>query len=433
MTERVATTDAAAAAFRTLADAEGAGIPMYARLCRSIADAPAARRRCCSRHRPVNACRCCCSPRCTTRAATIPTSPLAAWYPSVGGDAGHDGDLDAALHTTVAPHRRRVVDRLRHRQVQTNEVNRCVAWRAALAEVCADDDRPLALVELGASAGLNLGLDRFRVDVDGAVSTAPWDRRPRRCTSAPTCAPEPWPALAAALPPVVPRVGIDQRPLDPTEPDDARWLTACVWPEQPVRLERLRAALERHRRRPADAGAWRHGRRGRTAARPGTRRLPRGRAVVVGARLRRPRRAGPVCWTSCRDAAGRLARARRPPHAAHPRGRPPVAVGRTRRRSPRTRPAEIRHASLLSVTSFDDDGVQATRSPGARPTWRGWTVRLTRADGGQRRARMRSTSPSARTRIAAASSPGTGERDPDDHAQRQASRPRPRGAWPPHR
>ena len=40
MTERVATAEAAAAAFRTLADAEGAGIPMYARLCRSIADAP---------------------------------------------------------------------------------------------------------------------------------------------------------------------------------------------------------------------------------------------------------------------------------------------------------------------------------------------------------------------------------------------------------
>ena len=40
MTERVATTDAAAASFLTLADAEGASIPMYARLCRAIAAAP---------------------------------------------------------------------------------------------------------------------------------------------------------------------------------------------------------------------------------------------------------------------------------------------------------------------------------------------------------------------------------------------------------
>ena len=41
------------------------------------------------------------------------------------------------------------------------------------------------------------------------------------------------------------RVGLDQHPLDVTDPDDARWLAACTWPEQRERFERLTAAIER--------------------------------------------------------------------------------------------------------------------------------------------------------------------------------------------
>lgn len=356
MTERVATTDAAAASFRTLADAEGASIPMYARLCRAIAaapplaslllEAPAGQRL------PVLL-------LAALHDAVLhdPATPLGAWYPSVGGDAGHDGDLDAALHATVAQHRSRVVERLRHRQVQTNEVNRCVAWRAALAEVCADDDRPLALVELGASAGLNLGLDRFRVDVDGAGLDGPVGPPTSPVHLGTLVRTGPWPALAAALPPMVQRVGIDQRPLDPTNRDDARWLTACVWPEQPVRLERLRAALEL------------------TAADPPT--LVRGDMIDEVGRLldRAPDDCHAVVLSSwalayvARDGRARLLDLLRD------------AAGRLRERGgrltlltleadhllpwvaapelPPDAPAEIRHASLLSVTSFDDRGVQA--------------------------------------------------------------------------
>ena len=240
MGERVATTEQAAAAFVTLADAEGAAVPMYARLCRTIAadpvlaglllEAPAAQRL------PV-----------LVLAALHdlvldhPGLPLARWYPSVGGDPDHDGDLPDALRSAVAHHSERLVDRVRRRQVQTNEVNRCVGWRAALAIACHEDDRPLALVEVGASAGLNLGLDRYCVefaDADGAVG--PPDSPVQLATTVRTGA---WPELTGPLPPVVARVGLDQHPLDPADPDDARWLTACCWPEQRDRLDRLRAAL----------------------------------------------------------------------------------------------------------------------------------------------------------------------------------------------
>jgi hypothetical protein len=242
MAERVGTIAASAAAFERLADAEGTAIPMYARLCRTIASddelaglllhAPVGQRL------PV-----------LLLAALHDvvleddTAPLAAWYPSVGGRADHDGDLHAALLDTLAARRDRVLHLLAHRQVQTNEVNRCVAWRLGLGELVAADGRDVALVEVGASAGLNLFPDRYRIELE---SSGP------RITLGPSDAPVqlsadlragPWTG-PTPIPAVVSRVGLDRRPLDVSDPADARWLAACVWPEQRERFDRLRAAID---------------------------------------------------------------------------------------------------------------------------------------------------------------------------------------------
>ncbi len=236
------TSSEAAEAFLTLAAAEQRQVPMYARLCRAIAerpdvaalllDAPVAQRLpvllLAALHESV---------------LTDPDSPLGAWFPSVGGDPDMAGDLGTALDSTLGEHRERIVASVRSRQVQTNEVNRCVAWRAGLALVCKGDERPLALVELGSSAGLNLGLDRYDFTFDGAGldwTVGPRDSAVRLAT---TVRNGPWPTVGDPIPPITERIGIDLSPLDPTDPDDTRWLTACVWPEQTVRLERLRAAL----------------------------------------------------------------------------------------------------------------------------------------------------------------------------------------------
>ena len=117
------------------------------------------------------------------------------------------------------------------RSTQTNEAGRC----ATLLPVLSGMPGPLALLEVGASAGLCLYPDRYRYDYgsgvvgdgDGPVLECAWERD----APPPTHRPE-----------VVWRGGLDLHPLDVTDPDDLHWLECLVWPEQEQRRERLRQA-----------------------------------------------------------------------------------------------------------------------------------------------------------------------------------------------
>ncbi|MEY9873410.1 hypothetical protein ABH931_002892 [Streptacidiphilus sp. MAP12-33] len=127
------------------------------------------------------------------------------------------------------------------RATQTNEAGRCATLLPLLAAL----PQPLALVEVGASAGLCLRPDRYRYRYDGAEAFGADSPVTLDCA---TTGPVPLPA---ALPRVVSRTGADLNPLDPTDPDDTRWLESLVWPGQQQRLDRLRAALAVARDEPA--------------------------------------------------------------------------------------------------------------------------------------------------------------------------------------
>jgi hypothetical protein len=119
------------------------------------------------------------------------------------------------------------------RLTQTNEPGRCATLLPLLAAL----PQPLALLEVGASAGLCLFPDRYGYRYG--------DHPPLGEPGAPTldCAitgPVPVPT---ALPHVVWRAGIDLNPLDLRDPDDVRWLEALIWPEHDHRRTRLAAAI----------------------------------------------------------------------------------------------------------------------------------------------------------------------------------------------
>lgn len=130
---------------------------------------------------------------------------------------------------------------------QTNEPGRCALLLPALAAI----PGPLALIEVGASAGLCLHPDRYSyryTAADGAVRMLhPGDGPSPVLLDCATTGPVPIPG---SLPEVVWRAGIDLNPLDVNDAADVAWLDALIWPEHADRRARLRAAVEVARAQP---------------------------------------------------------------------------------------------------------------------------------------------------------------------------------------
>jgi hypothetical protein len=138
-----------------------------------------------------------------------------------------------AFRDTVLGNRGEIAGLLLERRTQTNEPGRC----AALLPVLAALPQPLALLEVGASAGLCLLPDRYGYRYgEHVLPGGPplLDCRPIGDLR---------PPLPARLPEVVWRRGIDLEPLDVRDPDDVRWLESLVWPGQTDRERYLREAL----------------------------------------------------------------------------------------------------------------------------------------------------------------------------------------------
>src|SRR5262249_59216598 len=121
------------------------------------------------------------------------------------------------------------------RSTQTNEPARC----ATLLPVLATLPQPLALIEVGASAGLCRLPDLYGYDY-GSSRLPP----PRAGAPVFPCKASDQVPLPRALPQVVWRAGLDLHPLCATQPAHRAWLETLVWPEQTERLGRLRQALE---------------------------------------------------------------------------------------------------------------------------------------------------------------------------------------------
>jgi hypothetical protein len=135
----------------------------------------------------------------------------------------------AAFHDYTVANWPAIEPQLRTRATQTNEAGRC----AVLLPVLAALPQPLALLEVGASAGLCLYPDRYAYRYgDHVVGSG----EPVLECAATGVAPPP------GAPTVVWRAGLDLNPLDVTNSADVAWLDALIWPEQAHRRARLRAA-----------------------------------------------------------------------------------------------------------------------------------------------------------------------------------------------
>jgi hypothetical protein len=122
--------------------------------------------------------------------------------------------------------------------VQTNEVQRC--WGLLPGFLSVADGRPVDLIELGPSAGLNLSWDRYRYRYGERV----WGPRGALLELTGVAEGGPPPELLGVKTTVRRRIGIDRRPVDVTTDHGARLLEAFVWADQTERLERVQRAIE---------------------------------------------------------------------------------------------------------------------------------------------------------------------------------------------
>lgn len=159
---------------------------------------------------------------------------LGALYGS--GPLPSDAQLDRAL-ARVLDERAAALSRWLSHPTQTNEVARVAGLVAVLGELAARDGLPCEVLELGASAGLNLNFPHYAI-VAGAARVGPND-------SPVTLAPD-WRGRAAAMAPcdIIGARGVDLHPLDPANADDCRSLSAYLWPGEAARAARLAAALD---------------------------------------------------------------------------------------------------------------------------------------------------------------------------------------------
>ena len=176
--------------------------------------------------------------------------PLAAHYPILSGPErppGPSGPGNAGILPAFArfrefclEHRELVGELIAIRRTQTQVVRRCTCLFPAFGLVYLEAAAPLALIDVGASAGLNLNFDRYAYRyLRAGREVLRWGRDTARVAlQADLRGPGTLPAPPLEIP-VASRDGIDVNPIDLADPDELLWLRALIWPEHMERHGQL--------------------------------------------------------------------------------------------------------------------------------------------------------------------------------------------------
>lgn len=191
--------------------------------------------------------------------AHAPAEPLARYYPSLNAVPA-DSDPLPDFRAFCREHHDELIELVSTRWVQTNEVRRCCYLLPAILLAGRLADRPLALIEPGASAGLNLAMDAYSYayapddapsDAQDAGGSAALGEEGSRLRLRCCLRGQQQPPLTLPIPHIAWRAGIDLNPLSPGNPHDVAWLRALVWPDHHDRRQRLDEALRIAAARPA--------------------------------------------------------------------------------------------------------------------------------------------------------------------------------------
>ena len=165
---------------------------------------------------------------------------LSAHYPIMSGQKPSHQSAFADFRDFCLRHKDAVVELISTRRTQTNVVNRCTCLLPVFSHVSEESGLPLALIDVGASAGLNLNFDRYsytykydrkeQMNWGMAGSRIHLEAEIKGCNT--------FPPLAPTIP-VASRDGIDLDPVDLDDSDQLLWLRALIWPEHVERHQQL--------------------------------------------------------------------------------------------------------------------------------------------------------------------------------------------------
>ncbi len=175
-----------------------------------------------------------------------PESKIAALY---RGES--DDDPMPPFVELIDQQRDAIIETMRTRSVQTNEVGRSAVLALAFGRALRNVSTPTSLFEIGPSAGLNLNVDRFRIDYSrddvpvlflGAETSSVRLHCELRGPNTPLLSTKSFDFAS--------RSGLDPNPINVLSEVACRWLQACIWPGIPDRPERLAEALNIARQSP---------------------------------------------------------------------------------------------------------------------------------------------------------------------------------------
>jgi len=146
-----------------------------------------------------------------------------------------EGDSFAAF---VDQHQAQIFTTMLDKRTQTNEPARAATLLPILAQI----EGPIALMEVGAAAGLCLLPDYYSYQYNQKEHRL----TPSHIHPSPLfqCRANPNTPLPNRIPDVIWRRGLDVNPLDVTSTNDMNWLRALIWPEQSTRLAHFNLAVD---------------------------------------------------------------------------------------------------------------------------------------------------------------------------------------------
>ncbi len=166
---------------------------------------------------------------------------LAQFYPYLNPSPRPAAEAYPYFRDFCLSHRDELRSVLAGARLQTNEVTRCSNLLPAFEIVSQRGGRrPLALIEMGASAGLNLNWSHYGYHYGQTVVGDAASPVQTHCVLEGNLLP-PFPAQ---MPTFASCQGIELFPLDLHQEKTVRWLRACIWPEEAERYQLLDAAIQ---------------------------------------------------------------------------------------------------------------------------------------------------------------------------------------------